>query len=126
MLEEVLVHGDDPDYREDLLALIELLGQAPDPETEDKIVQVLNSGDTPKPAVEMLEGFLKNTKIRRHKNTKGEPWVILDRAYSANRKYLAAAKLFDAGQKAGAGRAIDEILKEDPQYPFALMLKRLI
>jgi len=46
--------------------------------------------------------------------------------YAANRKYLAAAKLFDAGKKADAGRALDELLKEDPQYPLALMLKQLI
>ena len=127
ILEEVLVHGDDPDYREDLLALIELLGEARDPETEDKILQVLNREETPRPAVVMLEELLKNTKTPRREDTTTEgPWTSLDRAYAANRKYVAAAKLFDSGKKADASRVIDDLLKEEPQYPFALMLKRLI
>ena len=46
--------------------------------------------------------------------------------YAANAKYRAAAKLFDSGKKSGADRVLDELLKEEPQYPFALMLKRLI
>ena len=62
-----------------------------------------------------------------HKGTKDTaPWTALDRAYAANKKYIAAARLFDSGKKADAGRAIDELLSEEPQYPFALMLKRLI
>ena len=37
ILEEVVVHGDDPTFREDLLALVGLLDHANDPETEEKI-----------------------------------------------------------------------------------------
>jgi hypothetical protein len=125
ILEEVLVHADDPDYREDLIAVTELLARARDPETEDKVLQVINSPEASRTAVALLESFLINTKAPGQRDPK-EPWASLDRAYAANRKYLLAAKLFDAGKKADAGRALDELLKEDPQYPLALMLKQLI
>jgi len=125
ILEELLVHGSHPDYREDLLALAQLLERARDPEMEDKILQVLNSKDVPSTSAEILETFLKNTGIHTHEDTnKDSPWARLDRAYDANRQYLAAAKLFDAGKKSEAMRALDELLQKDPQYPFALTLKR--
>lgn len=124
ILEEVLAHGGDPNFREDLLALIELLAQARDPDIDGKIMQVLNSEETPRAAVGMIEGFLKNTKIRRHLKT--EPWTSLDRLYAANKKYLAIARMFDDGRKADASNKLDELLRDLPQYPFALMLKRLI
>ena len=127
VLEEVLAHGDQPDYREDLLALVELLGQAGDPGTEDKILQVLNSEDTPRGAREILEGVLKNTKTQRPKDTKGaDPWTNLERLYAANKKYLAAVKLFESGRTADAGRKLDELLRDEPQYPFALVLRQSI
>jgi len=126
ILEEVVVHGDDPTYREDLLALVGLLQDARDPETEDKILQVLNSRDTSRPAAEILETFLKNSKSRKQSQTETGPWAALNRTYAANRKYLAAARLFDAGAKDEAARALDELLKEEPLYPIALMLRRLI
>ena len=127
ILEEVLVHAANADYREDLLALIQLLAQARDPETEDRVLQVLNSEHTPKAAAEMLEGFLKESSGKKtgRANETG-PWSGLERAYATNRKYLAAARLFDAGRKMEAAKAIEDLLEEDPQYPFALMLKRLI
>ena len=124
VLEEVLVHAGDDTYREDLLALTELLARARDPETEDKVLQVINSPETSRASAGILEGFLRNAKAPRHKETEG-PWARLDRAYAANRKYIAAAKLFDAGKKVDANRALDELLKEDSQYPLALMLKQL-
>src|SRR5437867_5047188 len=127
VLEEVLAHGDQPDYREDLLALVELLGQARDPGTEDKILQVLNREDTPRGAREILEGVLKNTKTQRPKDTKGaDPWTNLERLYAANKKYLAAVKLFESGRTADASRKLDELLRDEPQYPFALVLRQLI
>ncbi len=129
ILEEILVHGDDPDYREDLSALTELLGQARDPEAEDKIMHVMNSEAAPKFGVERLAAFLKNTRAQRHEDTKSasgaNPWAELERIYAANRKYLAIAEMFDEERKPDARRALDELLKEEPQYPFALMLKRL-
>jgi hypothetical protein len=126
ILEELLAHGDDSAYREDLRALVELLGQTGDPEAEDKIMQVLNSERTPRAAVEMLQEFLRNTKTPRHTEVKPQsPWANLDRVYAANRRYLAAAKLFDAGKKTDAERAVDELLRDEPQYPFALILKQM-
>ena len=127
ILEEVLVHGDDADYREDLLALIGLLEHAHDPDTEDKIMQVLNSEETSRPVEDMLQAFLRSTKRQSRKSNRGrDPWRSLDSVYTANKKYLAAAKLFDSGRKAEAGHKLDELLNEEPQYPFALMLKRLL
>jgi len=125
ILEEFIVHGGDPDYREDLLALMELLSQAQDPETEDKVVQVLNSEGTPRGVAEMLEGYLKNTRAQKHKDTAG-PWAAQERAYAANKKYLNAARLLDSGKPGEAQRVLDELLSIDPQYPLALMLKQLI
>ncbi len=139
VLEEMLAHGNQPDYREDLLALVELLGQARDPGTEDKILQILNSEGTPRAAREILEEVLKNTKTQRHreaqarqgeagiKDTKApDPWTNLDRLYAANKKYLAAARLFESGRTADASRKLDELLRDEPQYPFALVLRQLI
>jgi hypothetical protein len=73
----------------------------------------------------MLEAFLKNTKQTLRPNHTG-PWAALDRLYAANRKYLALARMFDEGRKADAARKLDELLRDQPEYPFAVMLKRLI
>ena len=87
---------------------------------------MFNSDETPRAAREILEGFLRRSKIQTHKdNEKLEPWANLERIYAANKKYLAAARLFDSGQKAEANRKLDELLREEPDYPFALMLKKL-
>jgi hypothetical protein len=125
ILEEIIVHGSHPDYREDLIALVQLLDQARDPETEDKVLQVLNSEETPEDAGRILENYLKNTQAQRHKDRNG-PWGGMDRVYASNRRYLAAVRLVDNGKKSEAARAIEELLEEDPQYPFALMLKGLL
>jgi len=127
ILEEVLAHAKHPDYQEDLLALVELLAQSRDPQTEEKILQVFNSGQAPSAAREILEGFLRRTDTRRQKDTQiAEPWASLERLYTANKKYLAATKLFDSGDKAEAHRKLDELLRELPEYPLALMLKELL
>jgi hypothetical protein len=122
ILEEVLVHGNDPNFREDLLALVVLLGEARDPGVDEKIMEVLNSEETPASAAGLLRDFLKNTKTQRHNDT--GPWDRLDRVYAANKKYLAAARMFDEGRKADAARKLEELLQDAPEYPFALMLKR--
>jgi len=106
---------------------VELLGEARDPATEEKVLQVLNSEDTPEGAKQILEGFLKNTRTQSHKDAKAaDPWTNLDRLYAANKKYLAAVKLFESGRTADASRKLDELLRDQPQYPFALVLKQLI
>lgn len=127
ILEELLVHGGDADYREDLLALVQLLERSSDPERDEKILQMLNAENTPKAAVEMLEGFLKTSKPQKLQESKSPgPWASLQRAYMTNKRYLAAAKLFDSGKKAEAARSLEELLKDDPQYPFALTLRGVL
>jgi hypothetical protein len=125
ILEEVFAHAKSPNFREDLLALVELLGQAHDPYTEDKIMQVLNNPSTPRPAVQMLETFLKTSPPRAPSAATVEPWASFTRLQFSNKEYLAAAKLFDAGRKTDALRKLDELLERDPGYPMAVMLKEL-
>src|SRR2546427_401500 len=127
ILEEILAHAKQADYHEDLLALVELLAQSRDPQTEEKILQFFNSEEAPRAAREILESFLKSANIRPQKDTEiAEPWARLERLYTANKKYLAAARLFDSGDKTAANRKLDELLRGEPNYPFALMLKKLI
>jgi hypothetical protein len=127
ILEEILVHAQDPNYREDLLALLELLAQTKDPAAEAKILQVLNSDAASRGAREVLEGFLRNTKPLPHRHSDAaEPWKSLAALYAANEKYLAAAKLFDSGRKVEAGHKLKELLNEHPRYPLAIMLKQVL
>lgn len=60
IIEELIAHAENPNLREDLLALLELLRQSRDPSKEDKILHVLNSPEAPRQAAEMLEEFLRN------------------------------------------------------------------
>lgn len=124
IMEELRAHADDPTFREDLLALIELLSRSSDPDTEDKIMQILNDPQTPRPASEMLEEFLKTSPLPRRAQADNSPWDAQTRLHSANKKYQAAARLFDSGRKEEAVRKLDELLKEQPDYPFAVMLRR--
>ena len=125
IMEELRAHADDPTFRADLLALIELLSRSPDPETEDKIMQVLNDPQTPRAASEMLEEFLKTAPPPRRANADNPPWNARARLQFANKKYQTAAKLFDSGRKADAINKLNELLKEEPDYPFAVMLANL-
>jgi hypothetical protein len=127
ILEEIVVHGDDPIFHEDLLALAGLFARGSDPETEDKILQVLNSEETPRAAAALLERVLKDERPGRGAGTeKSGTWAAMDRPFAANKKYLVAAKLLDSGKNEECIRSLDTLLKEDPQYPLALMLKRLL
>jgi hypothetical protein len=62
----------------------------------------------------------------RRSGADADPWANLARLHAANKRYLAAAKLFDSGRKTDSLRKLDELLKDESRYPFALMLKRLI
>jgi hypothetical protein len=104
---------------------MELLGQAHDPQTERKIMQVLNNPYTPRPAVQMLEASLRTSPQRAQVTATVEPWASLGRLQSSNKEYLAAAKLFDGGRKTDALRKLNELLEKDPGYPMAVMLKTL-
>jgi hypothetical protein len=125
ILEEVFVHAESADFREDLLALMELLGQAHDPNRDGKIMQVLNNTHTPRPAIEMLETFLKTSPQRAPNAATVEPWASVARLQLSNKEYLAAAKLFDGGRRTDALRKLDDLLEKDPGYPMAVMLKKL-
>jgi len=124
VMEELRAHGDDPTFREDLLALIELLSRSSDPDTEGKMMQLLNDPQTPRPASEMLEEFLKTSPLPRRVHAENSPWDAQARLQSANKKYQSAARLFDSGRREDANRKLDELLKEQPDYPFAVMLRK--
>lgn len=124
ILDELLTHGGEPEYREDLLALLELLRRAGDPDTEEKIVGLLNSPDTAIEAKGILEAFLGGFHSR--KPSSGNPWVRAAQLEDLNRKYLAAARLYERERRAEALTELEAILKEEPGYPFAESLKQLI
>src|SRR5262249_37880645 len=124
VLEELLVHGKNPIYREDLYALVLLLLRSRDPELQDKVVSTINAPDTPPAVVAMLEEFLREyrpTATLQEDN----PWAQRTQLSELNRKYLAAAREFDAGRLEEASNKLDEILAQDRDYPFALTLKRI-
>jgi len=125
IMEELRAHGDDPTFREDLLALIELLSKSSDPETEDKIMQVLNDPETPRTASQMLEEFLKTAPRFASSQSDRSVWKLREQLQLANKKYQAAARLFDGGRKEEGVQRIDALLKENADYPFARMLKGL-
>jgi len=125
IMEELRAHADDPTFREDLLALVELFSKSSDPETEDKIMQVLNEPETPRAASQMLDEFLKTAPRLLSSQTDRLAWKAQTELQSANKKYQAAARLFDAGRKEEAMRKIDDLLRENSSYPFAIMLKAL-
>jgi tetratricopeptide (TPR) repeat protein len=122
IMEELRAHADDPTFREDLLALIEVLSKSANPETEYKIMQVLNDPQTPRSATGILEEFLRTAP--QFVCADRSVWETQERLQSANKKYQAAAKLCASGRKTEAIRKLDELLKEVPDYPFAVMLSR--
>jgi hypothetical protein len=127
ILEEILVHAKDLDYREDLLTLLQLLPLTKDPALDEKVLLVLNSDETARSARDLLQEFLKNTPTDGAKNTDlPDPWKTLDRLYEVNKIYLTAARLFDSGRKEEANRKLDDTLMKEPGYPFAILLKQLI
>jgi hypothetical protein len=124
ILGEVLIHGEDTTYHEDLRSLLELLRNSGDPEVEAKIVGVINAEETPAQAKQLLENFIG--AFSPAPAVREDPWTRASQRAELNRKYLAAAKLYDAGRTAEALRAVDSILKADAEHPFAVGLKRLI
>ncbi len=121
ILEEVLVHAGNPAYTEDLKAIVELLRLSRDPDVEEKVVAVLNAEDTPPPGVTLLEEFA--SRFTPSAQPAENPWAAASRQADLNRKYLAAAKLYDSGKHEDARRVLDSIVGQDPQHPFARALK---
>jgi hypothetical protein len=124
VLEELRAHGEHPDYREDLSALMEVLHACRDPEMEDKILGVVNAASTAGAVRDMLRKFLE--VWRPTAPDPDSPWARAARNREVNRQYLSAAALFERGEQTQARMALDKVLAEDPSYPFALMLKKVM
>lgn len=121
VLEELRAHGDNPRHQEDLGALLDILKECRDPEIEDKVLGAVNSPSTSLGAKDLLRRFLED--YRPTPSSAPTPWTRRVHALELNRRYLAAAELFDTGQKVEAFRALDEILATEPAYPFAVSLR---
>jgi hypothetical protein len=126
VMEEFAVHGSTPSYQADLIALAGLLQQSRDPEIEAKVLQVLNTPETAPSAVQILQDFLKSWSLPPPLPPGSDPWLRLAHLVAVNRRYVAAAKLFDSGNRLEALRSLDGILRDEPGYPFAVMLKSLV
>ena len=121
VLEELRAHGESADYHEDLSALLDVLHGCRDPELEDKILGMVNSAAASPAASALLQKFLEE-----HQPTvaAGEtPWSREEKQFDLNRRYVEAARLFDAGKVKDAQVKLESILSEDPAYPFAVMLQ---
>ncbi|HLQ78706.1 MAG TPA: hypothetical protein VK210_15210 [Terriglobia bacterium] len=125
LYEEMRMHGDQPSYLEDLWALATLMARSRDPEIEDRVLEWINSPKMPQPVVPILEEFLKEYP-RPNPKERPAAWVERSRLLDLNEKYVTASRLWDAGKKEDARRALAEILARDPGYPFALMLKKFL
>jgi hypothetical protein len=120
VLEELRAHGDSPNYREDLSALLDVLHGCRDPELEDKILGVINSSAASPEVAALVRKFLEE---HQPAGVQGEtPWSRAERQSDLNRRYIEAARLFDAGQVREAREKLGQILREAPEHPFALML----
>ena len=126
--EEMRVHGRFPNYHEDLWALASLLAHSRDPDIEEKVLGWINVPQTPEPVVPMLQEFLKD--YRRpdpgiSKPDSQDPWARRVHLQEVNSQYIEASRLFDAGNFKEADLALKRILKEEPGYPFAVMLAQM-
>jgi hypothetical protein len=123
--EEMRAHGNQPNHHEDLWALASLMTHSRDPEITDKVFEWINSPNTPQSVAPMLQEFLKEYRRPDPKPDVPDPWAERARSRIVNEKYVAASRLFDAGRVEDANQALDKILLEEPNYPFASMLKSL-
>jgi hypothetical protein len=126
--DEMRVHGKSPNYHEDLWALSSLMAHSSDPDIEEKVLGWINVPQTPEAVVPMLQEFLK--EYRRPDPGKLDPgtpdsWARRAHLQEINSQYIAASRLFDAGQIEKAELAMKKILKDEPGYPFAVMLTQL-
>jgi hypothetical protein len=124
ILEEMIVHGENPAYVEDLKVIIELLRLSKDPEVEEKVMALINSADTPRESKEYLQDFISN--FHPSPQPKDNPWSRAARLDALNKRYVAATKLLDSGKSTETLRSLDAILSDEPGYPFAVALKDVI
>jgi len=121
VLEELRAHAENADYHEDLAALLDVLHGCRDPELEDKILGAINSPSAGPATSALLRGFLEEHQPVAVSKT--NPWALAEKQFDLNRRYVEAARLYDAGNVREAQEKLEPILREDPAYPFALMLK---
>jgi hypothetical protein len=124
VLEECRAHGDNPTYLEDLTTLVETLQLCKDPEIEDKILDAVNSPSTHATVLPLLRKFLE--VYHPAASSSSNSWAQRLRALEENRAYLGAAALYDAGDNTKALEAVNELLSNNPGYPFAVMLKSVM
>jgi len=127
--EEMRVHGRFPNYHEDLWALASLLAHSRDPDIEEKVLGWINVPQTPEPVVPMLQEFLKDYRrpdLRISKPVSQDPWARRVHLQEVNSQYVEASRLLDAGNFKEADLALKRILKEEPGYPFAVMLAQMV
>jgi tetratricopeptide (TPR) repeat protein len=105
---------------------MEVLQTCRDPEIEDKILDAVNSPAMNAAIVPLLRKFLEEFRPAKPDGRETDSaWAQRARAARLNRLYLSAAALFEQGKLKEAAQALEEVLKADPGYPFAIMLKRL-
>jgi hypothetical protein len=121
VLEELRAHGGNPRHQEDLVALMDILHGSRDPEIEERILSAVNSPSTNPEVLPLLRKFLEG--YRPAPSPAPTPWTHRAQALELNRRYLAAAELFDEGRRGEAFRLLDEILAKEPGYPFAVILR---
>jgi hypothetical protein len=126
--DEMRVHGKSPNYHEDLWALASLLAHSRDPDIEEKVLGWINVPQTPEPVVPMLQEFLK--EYRRPDPgifipDSQDPWAQRVHLQEMNSQCIAASRLLEGGNIKEAQLALDKILKEEPGYPFAVMLAQM-
>lgn len=124
ILDEMVIHGGMPPYVEDLKVIVELLRLSRDPDVEQKVVAVMNSADAPGEAVRCLQDFVSN--FHPSVQPADNPWSRAERLIALNKRYLAAARLFEAGYLEKAQQSLDAILQQESHYPFAVTLRQLI
>jgi hypothetical protein len=118
ILEECRMHGNSKAFREDLAAIIELLLQSRDPETEETVLSLINDPETPGAVADMLQTFLKAYRPPVSE-LDSNPFARRARLAELNRKYVAAAALYDSGNRAQSETLLKDLLRLDPDYPFA-------
>jgi hypothetical protein len=126
--DEMRVHGKSPNYHEDLWALASLLAHSRDPDIEEKVLGWINVPQTPEPVVPMLQEFLK--EYRRPDPgifipDSQDPWAQRVHLQEMNSQCIAASRLLEGGNIKEAQLALDKILKEEPGYPFAVILAQM-
>jgi hypothetical protein len=127
--DEMRVHGNSPNYHEDLWALTSLMAHSQDPDIEEKVLGWINVPQTPKPVIPMLQEFLKDYRRPDPANLNPDtedPWAQRALLQEINSQYIAASRMLDAGRADEAQMALTKILQDEPGYPFAVMLTRII